>query len=594
MPNRPIFLLLIVLVAGWATSCKKPCPLTPKEGYVIVGDDKNCYYELAFTELEITSVEELSSKLSQIEQGTQIGKGVALKMMNQLATAEAQFQIWNEFGALQQTYGEKITVNWNGNAVVPAQNGMQLFYSDWTDWNKPPLGVNTSGGAKNGAMWLVAPNEIELFERDGQNSGNLGKGNPAFNINSREDLHSVPAEIEKVYNQTGNTLALKFNKAMPGGFGNGTDVDVLHALQGPLKGKFVWHNLNAQTQQFLASDSVNMTASAYHMMCINVGMQATTMAGNKFAYISNIVPGTMDTLASLNNQFFRVGKLHSTQLNWSKAVPSEIELAPSNTPWDIETIPQALYNTWTKDIHLTNGTKSDRPGVTRADNDFTNHLRVPVAPEAPYAKFAFVSDQDMQFAEYEPDINTLPPPEPKYLNITELNFGLKGNSGPKVEKSFIDALGSGNEDRLASRSYNNVQLNVQTDRSECIASDGKLILDFMWVRRARDAVGIQNGSNAGMVLSNYKLYLNDPGIANYFYEYHNGNPITFLNSYRIHPTDVDIITELPPGKEAFGVVGQVNMAPGKTANFMDYWGQAQKKKQTNFAPLLGRDNVKKR
>jgi len=208
---------------------------------------------------------------------------------------------------------------------------------------------------------------------------------------------------------------------MPGGLGNGADMDVLRALNGKLAGKFTWHNLNAQTQQYLATDSVNMTASMHHMMATNVGLRSTTIAGNEFAFIDPVVTGSLDSIQ--NGHFVRVGKLHSTQLNWNKAVPNEIELAPGNTPWNVGTIPLSLYDNWTRNIYLTNGSKSGLPGVTAADDNFMDHLRVPVAPEKSTAKFAFISDQDMQFADYNPDSST-PPSFFRHFRIDATNVDI--------------------------------------------------------------------------------------------------------------------------------------------------------------------------
>lgn len=75
-------------------------------------------------------------------------------------------------------------------------------------------------------------------------------------------------------------------------------------------------------------------------------------------------------------------------------------LAGGNDVWNVGSIPNYVYDQPYGDIVLTSGSKSERPGVTYANDRFMDHLRVPVASEASYAKFAFTCTKNIDYAEY--------------------------------------------------------------------------------------------------------------------------------------------------------------------------------------------------
>jgi len=411
--HSSFLILLIFIFTILFSACKKPCILEPKEGYKIVGSDKNCYYEQIGTPLtldpEIKNISDLKNKLEQIEKELSSGKSVALKIMDQLATTEEQFLILKEFGGLQIKYGGKLTIDWNGKDVCPAKPGVLLNFYEWNvEMNKMPLGVGESGGAKAVIQWDIGENEWQLFLDAGVDGAVLAPGNSVYNINTYEDLWNAPAAIINGF-QPGKLTRLKFNQTLPQGFRNGADAFALRELcAGQAKGKWEYQNINSQKKQYWANDSVNVfCATVVHGM--KEILQPAPFGGGKYAVIDLVAPNSLDSVPS--NQFVRVSQRNSDQLNWSKFVPNKIDIT---NEWNVGDIPSNIYNTWQSNIKLEAADRPDKPGgkqnTVGTDSLFLDYYEAPAGPAKAGVPFKFVADEDLILAEYYSVDQPGPPP----------------------------------------------------------------------------------------------------------------------------------------------------------------------------------------
>jgi len=161
------------------------------------------------------------------------------------------------------------------------------------------------------------------------------------------------------------------------------------------------------------------------------------------------------------------------------------------------------------------------------------------------------------------------------MSVNKINYGFDNFSGQKTEASWLEAGGKDNncEDMAlcpVSPAIKTLTLKVQTDRNECIASDGKVILSMFWIRKQLFLVnGIRGPANmSNIAVSDCKVYLDDAvSLDSYNYFLTNGvspEEIPFLLG--LGPTNVDLILELPQGKEVYRECGQTSFAPprGKT------------------------------
>jgi hypothetical protein len=515
----------IAFLAFMANGCQSYyCPAFDKDGNPLIGKEKvkdadDCKYgkkpdEPSETlDPEIKSITDLKNKLEQIKKELSGGKTVALKMLDQLATTEEQFDILKEFGGLQKQYGNKLIIDWNGKDVCPAKSGVLLNFYEWdVEMNKMPLGVGESGGAKAVIQWDIGENELQLFIDAGANGPALAPGNAVITINTYDDLHNAPAAIINGY-QPGKPTRLKFNQTLPEGFRNGADAFALRELcAGQAKGKWEYQNLNSQKKQFWANDSINVGyATVVHGM--EPILQPTPLGGKKHAFIQYVGPNSLDSVP--NSQVVRVAQRNSNQLNLTKVVPNQIDIVHE---WNVGQIPGQFWG-WHKDIKLVAASRphlrGGRQNVVGVDDIFLNHLRIPIASELYGASPVLYSSEDLMLALYD---RPPPPPGHKDMNVSELNFGCNNYSETKLGKSYLD--GECDDYTCARSALAIVTVNVQTDRPECIASDGKVIVNAEWLRgQSARYLGITNKQVHSLVISNYKLYLTGPALDIYIYIY---------------------------------------------------------------------------
>jgi hypothetical protein len=333
-------------------------------------------------------------------------KTVSLKISGQLAISKTDFRDLKALGDLLKTYGEKLTIHWNGKDVCPTTNGIMLTHGEWTGWGKLPLGINASAGAKGGEMFVVPVNEIELFEGDGQDGGALTRGAPIVDINTHEELWSVGAQIMilgAMY--PGEKPLVKFSTDL--GLDQGEDMVTMEMLTvgQALQGKFEFYE--EQVAQTWANDSVPVScASVLHAMDRENILAAAPFGGGKSARIKNLVQNSLDSVPS--HQSVRIPRADSDNVNWTKATPDELNLV--NDEYNVGSIPQQFYDLWNHDVRLTSAKKDGTsPGVVGVKSQFLDHLSEPVAPAKAGVAFRFLADQDLQVAKYIYN-PTSPPP----------------------------------------------------------------------------------------------------------------------------------------------------------------------------------------
>jgi len=569
-----MFSLLVLLMSGLATSCKKSCPLTPKEGYEIVGNDKDCYYqELITPDSKIKDFKDLEGKLDQIEKELANGKKVPMEALKQWVVDDSGYAILDRLGAMKKKYGDLLTMDWNGYDVAPANGDMLLEYRLWKRWagdmEKPadfmPLGSYDTNGAKATYLWNIGEDELQLFIEGGAPGGALAPGNAAFNITSHEDLWYAPTYVAE--NGTmAKPVRLKFNNTLLDGLDNGADMTAIHALAGvgsmgqQIKGKFEFHNANSQKKQFWANDSIATYATVLKVLNDNGLLQPAPMGGGKYAfllYVDQNLQNINDSVPS--NQYVRIKRVNSDQLTGnqlSKFAPNEVYVMHDMDPAAFET----LYGNWSYVIKLDMAAKPGKPGgkqnFIKVNNPFLIRLRTASAQEKSGVTPVFWVENPI-LAEYK---NTTPP-QTNALRIVEMTYGdaadLDG-TGAKIEASWFEAGGS---EQMFPACYSDIQLKVQMTSDE-YKSDGKVILDLNWLaNQACIAAGFTSQQTGKFKLSNYKLYLTGPSL--YVWEnYCHGKLQELFDFYNIiaDEANVGIITDLN-GKKAFGVEGQINYGP---------------------------------
>lgn len=107
----------------------------------------------------------------------------------------------------------------------------------------------------------------------------------------------------------------------------------------------------------------------------------------------------------------------------------------------------------------------------------------------------------------------------------------------------------------------NVPVNIQTNENKYKASDGKIIIGMAWEDgQVSNVIGRSNISIRKPYMPTCKFYLDSEDYIE-VYNFYLSND--YLEGFRKiigigDRPDIDIILELPEGKEAFGVYGQVN------------------------------------
>ena len=298
-----------------------------------------------------------------------------------------------------------------------------------------------------------------------------------------------------------------------------------------------------------------------------------------------------------NTQVVRVAQRNSDLLNLTKVIPNRIDIVHE---WNVGDIPGQFYSNWHKDVKLVAAERPGYPGgewnTVGTNSQFLDYLSVPAGPAKAGMPFNFVADEDLILAKYHYDPNIPPPSGPDPLNVNNINYGVDNNSGSKLEASWLKAEGNNYLPQgiypVSPRGVTRT-LNVQTDRSECIASDGKVILSSGWMNYQLFLATGARGPTLPRYfsLSDSKLYLDDQlsiDMYNYCLQNH-GDARYFLELMGLKATNVDVILELPAGKEPFGIVGQVNKAPKRggqkpNAQYVKY--QNQKTTFTGFGQKL--------
>lgn len=411
--KKSTLFIIIILAACVAISCKKSCNLSPKEGYKIVGDDKDCYYELIDSQTfdpKITSITDLNSKLEAIKKELAAGNAVQLEMINSLMITETQFTILQDFGVILKDNAGKISIAWNGNSVCPAQPNILLTYAEWTEWNKLPLGAHDNSGAKTIIKFVVGENEITLFINDGQEGEILIKGAPIVNIFTHTDLHAAPQKIIELYEQYQELPIVWFSKSLA--LDNGADMTAMLALitSPNLKDKFEFYS--KQQKQSFATDSVAVqSATILFLMNQHKLLAAHNFGDKKYAFILNAGDWNWrDSVPSDNVvRFPRVNANKLTSQNMLKYVPNEIDVTE---PWSVEIIPQQFYTGWNKDIKLNAADAPDMPGgkvnLDGVTNQFLGQLEEPVGKRKNGVPFAFVAPENMILSRFM--VGNTPPP----------------------------------------------------------------------------------------------------------------------------------------------------------------------------------------
>jgi hypothetical protein len=284
---------------------------------------------------------------------------------------------------------------------------------------------------------------------------------------------------------------------------------------------------------------------------------------------------------------------NSDQLNWSKFVPSRIDIVHA---WNVGTsISQEIYNKWARNIVLVPADRTDLPGgvqgVVGVNDAFLDYLSEPAGDAKSGVPFKFVvKGQDLVLGEYG-----VPPPPPgsNSLTVSKIDFGCGNNSGPKMEASWLavaeghdNGQGGINWDYMNTQYNNEVPLKVQTNENKYMANDGKIILGSEWLHFQLKAMGGWGGiyQKPKRMIPPCKLYLNDTYALDCWDWYQENWPLEFAswgfcNVYGLDYENTDVVRELPSGKEAFGVFGQVNSAPKRGGVSTTHNGLLPKQRQ---------------
>jgi hypothetical protein len=401
-----------------------------------------------------------------------------------------------------------------------------------------------------------------MFLDGGAPGGALAPGDPVRNISSHEDLWETPNYVAE-NGTTANPVRITFNTVLPGGIANGNDAEAVKALTGvgllgqALKGKFEFHNPNSQKKQYASSENNPvLPATCVYEMYQNGAWDSRGMASGNYVDLPVIVQGSLD---SLGTQYATTELQNSDKLNTSKVAPRNVYVMHDLDPVAF----QPLYGIYNGVIKLEMKIDPSKPGdeqnFIKVDNPFLIRLRTASAQEKSGVIPVFQVDGNPILAEYK---NT-PPSQVNAFRIVELNYGdvadLDG-TGAKIEASWFEA-GGGGSSVVAPACYSDIQLKVQMTSDE-YKSEGKVILDLNWLaNQAGIAAGFTSQQTGKFKLSNYKLYLTGPSL--YVWEnYCHGKLQELFDFYNIiaDEANVGIITDLN-GKKAFGVEGQVNLAP---------------------------------
>ena len=576
-----VFCLLLL-----GTSCKKPCTLEPKEGYKIIGDDKNCYYEILdnpdYPELdgEIKSIDDLKNKLALIEQGAAAGSKITLKLGAPLTLQnEQQREVLFDFGVICKTYKGLITLNMNGYKLVPGQKGMKMYYSEWCVYGKLQMGegAETAGAKGGGALFEVPENEIPLFLGDGQDGDGMQPGpknpNGDIEIVNNEELQEAPDKVLS-YQGIYDKISVRFINKKNLEIDNGPDVNALERLTiGDVAGLFGFKN--GKGKLIPAIDSVhiqnaNMVKVLYDNI-VNI-WASTEMGGKKHFWIANkeqlnLIP---------NNQVVRILEDNSNTVEWNRAVPNILHIVHD---WNVaEEIPDMLYNFWHNDIRLIPADNPNLPtgkqNVVGTDDRFLDYLNEPSGSAQAGVPFRFVAAEDLILGEYF-DAETQPVTVPNGARNTKGDFGQGNYSGQKLAASynkivqyFVDmGIEYPQNASIKRNQFISIPFNIKTYLEKFTSYSGKPIVHIdVYTQYSEPFNGTGYGFRVRMwraegirapglpVINNVTLYFDDPIVVNQIKDFSPSEFQAWLAALGLDGTNCDFIIgeeNLPAGKEPY-------------------------------------------
>jgi len=585
------------------SACKKHCTLTEKEGYRIVGDDKNCYYEpigegseLVF---EITSVEDLKNNLFKIKEALSSGKNVEIKVTGQLVTDNSQYQVLESFGTIRKEYGAKIKVNMNGNAVVPAKDGLFLNHETWTGWSKLTLDINNDapGGAKGDAKWTAPQNELVLFASEGQGNGIFNAGPPqtkrTIEVQNDTELQAAPNEViayQGVYEELYVKFAKKFDFSNPG-------ASALESLVGMEKqNMFEFHNGSSRIGPANDSIHMNYAAAAHRLNQLNA-LEATSLGGGKYIYLGTSAQASRDSLLSINNLVYRFPEANSDNMpNCTKEIPNVLHLVREKE--DVRTMfsAQFLNSQYKGKVELRPASRPNLPwkeqnvvGVNSAFLDRYECKNPDIPAKQGINGPTVWSQTPLILGEYYDTTTGYLPGTPDGLNVDILNFGLDNESGKKIQANYEKTINITSPSFAISKIYSpnrNINMKIQTNE-EKFKDGGKIIVDASFLVRQSAASNVP-GTTANLEpdviqVENLKIYVGPDMLESYFYWYGlTGGHYAFLAACKIVCTNCDLLVlEMPAGKECYnwqGGKGGQKSPKKPSAQYVKYQNQ-----KTTFA-----------
>jgi len=562
-------------------ACKKTCPLSLTQeqidkGWVIVGNDKDCYIEKPdepeILNPNIADMNDLVAKMDIIERDALAGKKFTLKLMSHLIPTDAQLPVMERLGEVLANF-QNVTRNENGYKTCPSYNGQPINFAGWESWGRPSLGMNenVSGGAKaDGAMWKAPANEIPRFEEAGQGGPLFNPGPPQtetmLNIKNKEDFDAFKTNALALIQQYGYS---KVNWKVSGsGFnlGNGANEVALQdiyemglaGISDPVSTNFYkigW-----------ASDSVSTSMGAYNML-YNAKMLKPATWGS-YPYISDYT-GQVPTGVKI-----RVTEATPADPNlWTSVFPGTVNCADVDMPLDVSKIPQEFRANWNKNITFIPRVQPEFPNkvpdIEACDPWFLSVYSCtnPKMLGDNNAKFNFITDEPLMLTLY----TSQPTFGPKGMTINTLILGEGDHSFAKVVYSSRKANeGNPNPDSRRRPQVNNISdplpVNTKVTRAShpnffpSNPNETRPYLVFDLNFRCHTAImGPEKLS-----LSNYIVYIDDPNML-WWYNYFEGDITKLFELCKTQINNVSVVFELEPGKEALTLENLYPEAKNKAA-----------------------------
>ena len=561
-----------------------------------VKDEKDCYTATDDAIFEISSIDDLNSKTAQIQQTIADGKSVEVKFTGSPTTAQAQFGILETFGSIYREHTDKININYNGFAVNPATEGLLLTHETWRSWGCLKLGANGS------IKWVVPSNEAALFNNQGQGNAVVGNAPPVtkrtIDVQTNAELVAAPQQVRDYLPIYTEEILLKVGKSFlltRPGMNAMTELVTLEKQPN----QFALHNGQARFSGLEDNTiTIDYAATMHRMNQRNMLPNNVTLAGGKYYHLQTGAQATRDSLLGISGVIYTFPEAYTNAMpNLNKEIPRK--LTCNRDVEDARTIFSSVANfldTYKGEIQMVMSPRADKPwgeqNFVGFSNAFSKHCdvqnpRIPVQ-DGVSTKLKFQNAPVVgNYVEFFEE------PQADGLNISPVNFGTDG-SGELTLASFEKALFATGYPYPRITKINvpgrNIPLNIKANKSEYI--DGtQIVVSLSFLKNVEMANQIRgptiDGSKDYIFASNLKIYV-DPELRNEFQTLltiHDWNiEHVFLRGYGIEITNCTWTYGLPAGKQPFD--WKANNA-GTKAN------EYQKKKATNFAPLLGRDNQRK-